>query len=256
VITRIDHVGVVVRALRDAYPFWRDVLGLPVVREAELRDQGVRAALLACGPCEVELLEPTDPDTGIARFLANRGEGLHHLCFESDDVAREVKRFWATGVQMIDTQPRPGLAGSIAFVHPKSCAGVLIEMATPAGPTRTPEAPLSVAAVHMVVESVRAAAQLYRDLFGLKVLFTHPQGLFVELDVGGVVVQIGSGETTAFPVGLSVLRLAGPDPPALRARLDAHGIACRPWSGGLQVGPGGSHGVPLIIQEARPRARR
>ncbi|HEU5322894.1 MAG TPA: VOC family protein, partial [Methylomirabilota bacterium] len=86
-VRRIHHVGIVVERLKRAFGFYRDVLGLPVLREAELPDQGVRAALLAAGDSEVELLEPLHPDTGVGRFLARRGEGLHHLCFETPDVA-------------------------------------------------------------------------------------------------------------------------------------------------------------------------
>jgi methylmalonyl-CoA/ethylmalonyl-CoA epimerase len=84
---RIHHVGVVVKRLADAYRFYRDVLGLPLLKEREIPDQGVRAALLAAGDTEIELLEPLAATTGIGRFLERRGEGLHHLCFETSDVA-------------------------------------------------------------------------------------------------------------------------------------------------------------------------
>ena len=133
-ITRIHHVGVVVKDLDLALGFWRDTLDLPVLHSAELPDQGVLAALLACGTSEVEVLVPTTPDTGIARFLASRGEGLHHVCFESDDVAREVRRLIGTGVDMIDEKPREGLAGKVAFVHPRACGKLLVELATPSSP--------------------------------------------------------------------------------------------------------------------------
>ena len=130
-ITRIHHVGVVVQDLDVALGFWRDTLELPLLRSADLPDQGVRAALLACGSGEVEVLAPMTPDTGVARFLASRGEGLHHVCFESDDVVREVRRFIGTGVDMIDGKPRQGLAGKVAFVHPRACEKLLVELATP-----------------------------------------------------------------------------------------------------------------------------
>ncbi len=86
-VRRIHHVGIVVRRLTDAYRFYRDTLGLPVLRQADLPDQGVRAALLAAGDSEIELLEPTDPSNGVSRYLATRGEGLHHVCFDVADVA-------------------------------------------------------------------------------------------------------------------------------------------------------------------------
>jgi methylmalonyl-CoA/ethylmalonyl-CoA epimerase len=251
VIARIHHVGVAVRSLEAAYPFWREALGLPLVREAEVPEQGVRAALLACGPAEVELVEPTAPEGGVARFVQARGEGLHHLCFESDDVGREVKRFWATGVQMIDAQPRPGLAGLVAFVHPKACGGVLVEMTTPSDRAPLPASPLAMAAVHIVAENLRTSSQLYRDLFGLAVQRVGPEDRFVQLAVGGVTVQLASREPTAFPVGLSALRLAAGSLDTLARRVAARGIASRAWSGGLQVGPANSSGVPLIIETKR-----
>ena len=130
-LTKIHHVGIVVRSLDAAYAFYRDALGLPVHKEAVIQDQGVRAALLTIGESEIELLEPTAPGTGVARFLDQRGEGLHHLCFETDDVGRELESARRRGVTLIDQQPRAGLAGMICFLHPKSNHGVLIEYAQP-----------------------------------------------------------------------------------------------------------------------------
>ena len=130
-LTKIHHIGIVVRSLDEAYAFYRDVLGLPVYKEAVIQDQGVRAALLTIGESEIELLEPVAPGTGVARFLAQRGEGLHHLCFETDDVEKELETAKRRGVTLIDQQPRAGLAGQICFLHPKSSHGVLIEYAQP-----------------------------------------------------------------------------------------------------------------------------
>ena len=130
-LSKIHHIGIVVRSLDEAYGFYRDALGLPVHREAVIQDQGVRAALLTIGESEIELLEPIAPDTGVARFLANRGEGLHHLCFQTDDIDQELETAKRRGVALIDRQPRAGLAGTICFLHPKSSHGVLIEFAQP-----------------------------------------------------------------------------------------------------------------------------
>ena len=130
-LTKIHHVGIVVRNLDAAYAFYRDALSLPVHKEAIIQDQGVRAALLTIGESEIELLEPIAPGTGVARFLAQRGEGLHHLCFETDDVGQEMETAKQRGVTLIDQQPRAGLAGMICFLHPKSNHGVLIEYAQP-----------------------------------------------------------------------------------------------------------------------------
>src|SRR6188474_849433 len=130
-ISKIHHVGIVVEKLDDAYAFWRDTLGLPLVREAEIPDQGVRAALLAAGDSEVELLEPTTADSGVARFLAKRGEGLHHLCFRTPGVDQDLAALRRQSVPLLDVAPRDGLAGRIAFLHPRACHGVLVELATP-----------------------------------------------------------------------------------------------------------------------------
>src|SRR5262245_3132659 len=118
-VTNIHHVGIVVRHLAQAYRFWRDTLGLALVREAVIEDQGVRAALLAAGDSEVELLEPLGTDTGIARFLAKRGEGLHHLCFRTPTVDQDLDALRARDVPLLDATARAGLAGRIAFLHPR-----------------------------------------------------------------------------------------------------------------------------------------
>lgn len=130
-LKRIHHVGIVVRSLDEAYRFYRDALGLHVHKTAEVRDQGVKAALLAVGHSEIELLEPIDPQGTVARFLEKRGEGMHHICFETDDVERELAAARAKGIPLIDEKPRQGLAGRICFLHPKGTAGVLVEYAQP-----------------------------------------------------------------------------------------------------------------------------
>ena len=124
-------MGIVVRSIATAYTFYRDMLSLPVHKEDIIQDQGVKAALVTIGASEIELLEPIAPGTGVARFLENRGEGIHHLCFETDDVQRELEAAKARGLAVIDQQPRQGLAGLICFLHPKASHGVLIEYAQP-----------------------------------------------------------------------------------------------------------------------------
>lgn len=130
-LKKIHHIGIVVRNIETAYAFYRDMLSLPLHKEAIIQDQGVKAALLSIGQSEIELLEPITPGTGVARFLEQRGEGLHHLCFETDDVARELDAARAKGLALIDQHPRQGLAGLICFLHPKASHGVLIEYAQP-----------------------------------------------------------------------------------------------------------------------------
>ena len=130
-LRKIHHIGIVVRDIESAYAFYRDTLSLPVHKEDTLPDQGVKAALLKIGDSEIELLEPIEPGTGVARFLENKGEGLHHLCFETDDIEQELEATKAKGIAVIDQQPRPGLAGTICFLHPKVSHGVLVEYAEP-----------------------------------------------------------------------------------------------------------------------------
>ncbi|MBF6569773.1 MAG: methylmalonyl-CoA epimerase [Candidatus Binataceae bacterium] len=130
-LKRIHHVGIVVPSLEDSLRFWRDVMRLPLIKSATIDDQGVRAALLDANGSEVELLEPLSADNGVGRFLARSGGGLHHICFESDDVARELEAARAKGIALIDQRPRPGLAGMICFLHPQATHGVLVEYAQP-----------------------------------------------------------------------------------------------------------------------------
>jgi methylmalonyl-CoA/ethylmalonyl-CoA epimerase len=128
---KIHHVGVVVSNLEQAMVLWRDLLGLRLTKSQTVQDQGVKAALLQVGGSEIELLEPLSPDNGVGKFLARRGGGLHHVCFETEDVERELDGAKAKGLQLIDQKPRPGLAGMICFLHPKATRGVLVEYAQP-----------------------------------------------------------------------------------------------------------------------------
>jgi methylmalonyl-CoA/ethylmalonyl-CoA epimerase len=130
-LKRIHHIGVVVPNLDAAYRFWRDTLGLEFTKSATIEEQGVKAALLKVGDSEIELLEPLSADNGVGKFLARRGGGLHHLCFETDDVGRELEGARAKGLALIDQHPRKGLAGMICFLHPKATRGVLVEYAQP-----------------------------------------------------------------------------------------------------------------------------
>ena len=127
-LTRVHHVGVVVNSIDAAYGFFRDTLGLRVVKEETIEDEGVRAALLDLGNSYLELLEPVVPGTGIARYLEKRGEGLHHVCLEVDDIVASLAELKAKGVELIDETPRPGLTGTIAFLHPSALHGVLVEL--------------------------------------------------------------------------------------------------------------------------------
>jgi methylmalonyl-CoA/ethylmalonyl-CoA epimerase len=131
VIKKVHHVGVVVRDMEQAMRFYRDALGLHVHKTQTIQEQGVNAALLTLGDSEIELLEPIVPDTGIKRFLDRKGEGLHHICFEVDDIERDLTALKARGTEMIDQQTRIGIAGRICFLHPTAMAGTLVELCHP-----------------------------------------------------------------------------------------------------------------------------
>ena len=130
-IDKIHHVGIAVHSLDEALKFYRDTLGLHVHAEDTVEDQGVRAALLTIGESEIELLEPTSPEANMAKFLERRGEGLHHICFQTGDVDGDLQVLKDKGVDLVDQASRPGLAGMICFLHPKASRGVLVELATP-----------------------------------------------------------------------------------------------------------------------------
>lgn len=125
--TRIAHIGLAVPSLTELLPLYRDVLGLP---EVELDDSdGARIAGLAAGESLVELLEAGAPDSPIGKFIAKRGPGIHHVCFAVDDLDDTLERCRRAGVRLIDERPRLGAEGKrIAFLHPSSTAGVLIEL--------------------------------------------------------------------------------------------------------------------------------
>jgi methylmalonyl-CoA/ethylmalonyl-CoA epimerase len=132
---RIHHVAVIVAALDPAVAFWRDALGLELEVVQEVADDRVRIAFLPIGESKIELVEPTDDSTGVARFLAKSGEGFHHVCFEVANLAETLLRLEIDGIELIDTAPRKGAEGPVAFLHPRSCHGVLVELIeAPAGP--------------------------------------------------------------------------------------------------------------------------
>jgi methylmalonyl-CoA/ethylmalonyl-CoA epimerase len=125
----LHHVGIVVPSLAGAIPFYRDVLGYAVGPEHVLPEQRVKVVFVTHDGTRIELLEPTDAESGVARFLAERGRAtMHHLCFEVDDLAATLVRLSAAGVELVDHAPRRGAEGMVAFLHPRSAAGVLVEL--------------------------------------------------------------------------------------------------------------------------------
>ena len=246
-LTRVHHVGLVVRRLEDGLALWQDILGLRVSKQATVEDQGVKAALLPIGRSEIELLEPINEDGGVATFLAKRGEGLHHVCFETPDVAVELATARERGLPLIDQAPRPGLAGSICFLHPKGTARVLVEFATPpagekhdGGPPRGgPLSGLALGAVMAGSHDGSAAAALFASELGLE------RRDATTVSVGGVRLHFVPSDGRE---GLASLLLEVDDietaTPALAA-LDPARDGPR-----LVLSPHRCHGVPIALVQA------
>lgn len=135
---RVHHVAVIVADLDRALGFWHDILGLPVELVLPIVQDRVTIAFLPVGESKVELVMPTDDTTGVARFLAARGEGFHHVCLEVANLAETLLRLEIDGIELIDSAPRKGAEGPVAFLHPRSCHGVLVELIeAPGGPAWT-----------------------------------------------------------------------------------------------------------------------
>ena len=125
---KIDHVGIAVKNLEEAIKVWEG-LGLKVDEIEEVPDQKVRTAIIHVGESRIELLEPTAGDSPIAKFIAKRGEGIHHIALGVDDIEKHLEELKAKGYRLIDEKPRIGAGGAkIAFVHPKAVTGVLLEL--------------------------------------------------------------------------------------------------------------------------------
>ena len=128
-IKKVDHISIAVKSLDEGLKIYENLLGIKSSHIEEVPDQGIKAAMIMVGDVEIELIEPTTADSGVAKFLEKKGEGIHHICFEVDDVDKELESMAAKGIELIDKQGRKGLAGKIGFLHPKSTRGVLVELA-------------------------------------------------------------------------------------------------------------------------------
>ena len=187
VVNRVHHIGVVVRRLEEACGFFRDTLGLALLKEDRMEDQGVKGALLDLGNSFLELLEPIVPDTGIARFLERRGEGLHHVCLEVADIEATLADLKAKGVPLVDETPREGMVGTIAFLHPNALQGVLAELVHAASAFAhdgSPEPGRVQRLDHLVFAVTDAAPPIdaWRQLFGLRAEpSVRPEGTHMEL---------------------------------------------------------------------------
>lgn len=132
----INHVCIAVENIESSMRFYRDVFGVQPGEVVEIADQGVRAALLRVGGSQLEFIQPTDPTGSVANFIRRRGEVVHHICFEVEDLPGTLRRLDERDIAVIDTTPRDGLSGQIGFIHPKSTNGVLIELVDQHGARR------------------------------------------------------------------------------------------------------------------------
>ena len=134
---KIDHLGIAVKSISDSLSFYRDVLGMELAGTETVDDQGVHIALLPVGEARIELLEPVSAETPVGRFITKRGEGVHHICYEVDDLSSKVDELRSRGVRLLEGYPRRGAEGKlVAFLHPASAHGVLVELVEKA---RTPQ---------------------------------------------------------------------------------------------------------------------
>lgn len=128
-ITHIEHIGIAVKNLDEAVKYYESVLGIPCYSVEEVKDQKVKTAFFKVGQTKIELLESTDPEGPIGKFIEKRGEGIHHLAFAVKDIEAQLEQAADKGIALIDKQPRKGAEGlDIAFLHPKSTFGVLTEL--------------------------------------------------------------------------------------------------------------------------------
>ena len=159
-----------------------------------------------------------------------------------------LTRFLGTGVDMIDGKPRPGLAGKVAFVHPRACGKLLVELATPSSRAPLPETALALAAIHAKVENVGETAQRLQDLFGMSRGFAAEDGSFVQLRLGELTIQLGPLGNGYVKPSFTALRVRAADLPGLARRLGERGIQAQESAVGLVVPPGPGQGAPLIVQ--------
>jgi methylmalonyl-CoA/ethylmalonyl-CoA epimerase len=273
----LHHVGIAVRSADEALGFYRDALGLEVAEDRVLEQEGVRGVLLRVGGGEIELLEPLGTEGSVARFLNARGPGLHHICFETDDCARDLRAVSERGAVLIDRVPRQGLAGMIGFLHPKSNHGVLVELATPPfgrHPSNDPgESALGIAEIAVVVKDRDIAVATFSRHFEVREVEAAAER---GLPVGARASCLGIGETRiallepaakgglaagyaeAHGEGLLLLSLRIPGLSAVVHRLNALGFESRLSPGNVQafVAPDVTGGVSLQLIEGLSSSHR
>jgi methylmalonyl-CoA/ethylmalonyl-CoA epimerase len=127
-VIKINHIAIAIPQIELALPFWQDALGIPLDHTENVPSQKSRVGFMPIGECEIELVQPTDDDSGVARFLEKKGPGFHHICLEVDDIEGMIVQLMNKGIQMIDETPKVLENRKVAFIHPKSVNGVLVEL--------------------------------------------------------------------------------------------------------------------------------
>jgi methylmalonyl-CoA/ethylmalonyl-CoA epimerase len=128
-VKKVDHIGIAVRSIEKALPFYTDVLGLPFLGIEEVESEQVKVAFLQAGEAKIELLEPLSPESAVAKFIEKRGEGIHHVALGVEDITERIRELKEHGIRMIQDAPKRGAGGAlVAFIHPKSTGGVLYEL--------------------------------------------------------------------------------------------------------------------------------
>jgi methylmalonyl-CoA/ethylmalonyl-CoA epimerase len=263
----IHHVAIAVRSLEATAGFYH-AFGLREGRRELVAEQGVQAALFPVGGGEIELLEPVNLTGGVAKFIERRGEGLHHVCFETEGVAQALERARTEGLALIDKAPRKGLAGTIAFLHPSTTHGLLVELAQPDhGETSGELPPMRLETTYLAVKDPSAAAASYARHFDATP--GHPTQDPC-LGVTALPVAIGTGQLTLLPAadlaeadgpfhgcgeGLLGLCLGVQDLSGTLGRLQEQGIRVDVWGeeAGKRVGrvdASRTAGVALLLCQA------
>lgn len=165
---RIDHIGIAVKDIEAAAAAFERVFGLKVAAQEEIEDQQLIAALVPTANVRFELMQPTTPDSVVGRFIERRGEGIHHVCFEVEDIREEIATLQGRGVQMVQGSPREGFVGEVDFVHPKSARGVLTEIAQVTRQTPT-DTDLKLHHITIATPDRNQAVEDWSRNFGLKV---------------------------------------------------------------------------------------
>ncbi len=268
-LTHVHHIGIVVHDADKAAELWRDTFGLHKAVDREIDSQGVRGIIFPLDNCEVELLQPTREGTGIAKFLETNGEGFHHLCFGTTDVATELKTAEAKGMNMIDTEPREGLSGMIGFIHPRSNHGVLIELAEPPsdapvhnGPAEGPY-PHAMHHITVAVHEIAPVVDEWTERFGLSIgRHAESEALGIEaqfLSLGGTEIELvrpleGSGGPLPRKLedgeGLFMLALTVRDAEQSVGYLRTRGLTVTDANTGAFISPKHTYGARLRLSEA------